>query len=79
MAVTDNYFHHGTSGIGDWYAVTEDGEMLVQEQDPTTDSPGYDAFDILALGGVVFYTSLSDVTGLDEKSYEEQGGAGGGR
>src|SRR5690625_1976907 len=79
MAVTDNYFGHGASGSGDWYAVTEDGEIQVQEQDPTTESPGYDAFDIHALGGVVFYTSNSGVTGLDEKSYKEQGGAGGGR
>src|SRR5699024_12463573 len=79
MAVTDNYFGHGASGSGDWYAVTEDCEIQVQDQDPTTESPGYDAFDIHALGVVVFYTSNSGVTGLDEKSYKEQGGAGGGR
>src|SRR5699024_4264598 len=79
MAVTDNYFGHGASGSGDWYAMTEDGEILVQEQDPRTESHGYDAFDIHALVGVVFYTSNSDVTGLDKSSYEEQGGAGGGR
>src|SRR5699024_8969839 len=37
MAVTDNYFGHGASGSGDWYAMTEDGEILVQEQDPRTE------------------------------------------
>src|SRR5699024_3239685 len=64
----------------DWNSPrAEDDEILVQEQDPRTESPGYDAFDIHALGGVVFYTSNSDVTGLDKSSYEEQGGAGGGR
>lgn len=79
MAVTDNYFGHGASGSGDWYAVTEDGEIQVQEQDPTKELPGYDAYDIHALGGVVFYTSLSGVIGYDDESDKTQGGAGGGR
>lgn len=66
MAVSDFFFNHGAAGKGDWYAVTENGEIQVQETIPEEKLPGYDAFDIHALGGVVFYTSLSGITGYDE-------------
>src|SRR5699024_8086575 len=79
MAVTDNYSGHGTSGSGDWYAMTEDGEILVHDQDPRQEEIGYKSYEIHALGGVVLYTSCSDVTGRDKSAYAEQGGAGGGR
>ncbi|MEK4946485.1 hypothetical protein [Carnobacterium sp. FSL W8-0810] len=65
MAVTDLFFNHGAAGKGDWYAVTEDGEIQVQQPFLDETLPGYDAFDIHALGGVVFYTSLSGITGYD--------------
>lgn len=79
MAVTDDYFDHGASGFGDWFAETEDGEIQVQQQVPTKELPGYDAYDMHALGGVVFYTSSSGVTGYDKEPKEKHGGAGGGR
>lgn len=77
MAVTDVYFGHGTSGKGDWYAATEDGDMQIQQQSPKEDLPGYDAYDIHALGGVVFYTSSSGITGYDKTPAEGTPGAGG--
>ncbi|MEG0289049.1 MAG: hypothetical protein RR725_05345 [Carnobacterium sp.] len=66
MAVSDFFFNHGAAGKGDWYAITEDEEIQVQETILDENLPGYDAFDIHALGGVVFYTSLSGITGYDE-------------
>ena len=63
MAVTDNYFTHGASGTGDWYAETVDGKALVQLQAP--DNPGYNAYQIHALGGVSFYTSKNGTIGYD--------------
>jgi len=79
MAVTDDYFDHGASGSGDWFAETEDGEIQVQQQSTQEELPGYDAYDIHALKGVVFYVSSSGVTGYDKKPGETHGGAGGGR
>src|SRR5699024_74810 len=75
MAVTDNYFGHGASGPGDWYAMTEDGEILVKDQDQRTESLYYYSLHLYALSCVVFYNSKSDVNALDKSSYEEQGGA----
>lgn len=63
MAVTDNYFTHGASGTGDWYAETVDGKALVQPQ--AQDNPGYNAYHIHALGGVSFYTSRNGDIGYD--------------
>lgn len=71
MAVSDFYLGHGASGKGDWYAATEDGEIQIQQQSFEEDLPGYDAYTIHALGGVVFYTSLSSVTGYDETPSSE--------
>lgn len=79
MAVTDAYFDYGASSSGDWFAETEDGEIQVQQQSTQEELPGYDAYDIHALKGVVFYVSSSGVTGYDEKAGETHGGAGGGR
>lgn len=76
MAVSDLFFNHGAAGKGDWYAVTEDGEIQVQETIPGENLPGYDAFDIHALGGVVFYTSLSGITGYDETPKTQATAAG---
>lgn len=76
MAVTDLFFNHGAAGKGDWYAVTEDGEIQVQQPFPDETLPGYDAFDIHALGGVVFYTSLSGVTRYDETPNTQATAAG---
>lgn len=55
MAVSKLYFSHGAAGRGDWYAVTPDGEVQVQDQD----NPGFNHFDIHAVGGVVFYQPAS--------------------
>ncbi|GMA08115.1 hypothetical protein GCM10025886_12660 [Tetragenococcus halophilus subsp. flandriensis] len=70
MAVSEKYFEHGAAGLGDWFANTEDGEIQTQDPYPEEDLPGYDAFDIHSLGGVVFYTSSSGVTGYDETPKE---------
>src|SRR5699024_3166025 len=64
LAVSNRYFDHGAAGQGDWFAETPDGEIQVQENEAGI--PGYDAFAIHALGGVVFYTSSGQVTGYDE-------------
>lgn len=61
MAVNPLYFDHGAAGRGDWYAVTPDG--LVQTQQSVENTPGYDAFPIHSLGGIVFYYSLFGTTG----------------
>ncbi|MDN6196122.1 MAG: hypothetical protein L0I93_06510 [Atopostipes suicloacalis] len=70
MAVSDKYFEHGAAGLGDWFANTEDGEIQTQDPYPEEDLPGYDAFDIHSLGGVIFYTSSYGVTGYDETPKE---------
>lgn len=62
MTVTSQYFAHGAGGRGDWYGVTVDGRIQVQE----LMTPGYNAFELHSLGGVVFYTSLDGSTGLNE-------------
>lgn len=64
MAVTTRYFEHGSGGIGDWYAVTPDGEVQVQNQQ----NPGFNHFDIHAIGGVAFYRPLSGDYGIDESA-----------
>lgn len=67
MALNDAYFDHGASGLGDWYAVTENGQrLLVQRQDPNINiSP--DAYIGEALGGVVFYTSKNGAVGYSNE------------
>lgn len=61
MAVTNMYFSHGAAGRGDWYAMTPDGEVQTQNQD----NPGFDHFDIHAVGGVAFYQPASGDFGED--------------
>lgn len=64
MAVNQNYFNHGASGRGDWYAVTPKGEyILVQQQDPTIRQEEY-AYLTHAIGGVVFYYSKYGTVGM---------------
>lgn len=67
MALNDAYFNHGASGLGDWYAETENGQrILVQRQDPNINvSP--DAYVGEALGGVVFYTSKYGTVGYSNE------------
>lgn len=62
LAVTTLYFQHGAAGSGDWYALTPDGQVQVQN----LDNPGFESFDIHAIGGVAFYTPLSGDYGRDE-------------
>lgn len=62
MCVSSQYFGHGSGGTGDWYALTVDGRMMTQVES----QPGYDAFELHSLGGVVFYTSLDGSVGLNE-------------
>lgn len=62
LAVTTLYFQHGAAGSGDWYALTPDGQIQVQN----LDNPGFESFDIHAIGGVAFYTPLSGDYGRDE-------------
>lgn len=65
MVVSDYYLGHGASGFGDWYANTVNGE--IQIQDVGMGMPGYDYFDIHAIGGVVFYTSIEKLYGYDSR------------
>lgn len=67
MALNNVYFNHGASGLGDWYAETENGQrILVQRQDPNINvSP--DAYVGEALGGVVFYTSKNGAVGYSNE------------
>lgn len=62
MCVSSQYFGHGSGGIGDWYGLTVDGRIMTQEESV----PGYNAFELHSLGGVVFYTSLDGSIGLNE-------------
>lgn len=64
LAVTTRYFEHGAGGISDWYAVTPDGQVQAQNQN----NPGFDHFDIHAIGGVAFYKPLSEDYGADESA-----------
>lgn len=64
MAVTVMYFTHGAAGYGDWYAVTPDGEVQAQD----LDNPGFDHFDIHAIGGVAFYQPESGDIGADKNA-----------
>ncbi|MGC6768165.1 hypothetical protein ACYSNR_14175 [Enterococcus sp. LJL128] len=60
MAVTDRYFDHGASGMGDWYAESVDGKIQVQE----VGNPGYNAYEIHAVGGVAFFIPLDGAVGI---------------
>ena len=66
MAVSDLFFNHGAASKGDCPAFTEDGDIQVQQLFPDETLPGYDAFEVHALGGVVFYTALLGITGYYE-------------
>ncbi|WP_051220454.1 hypothetical protein [Jeotgalicoccus marinus] len=72
LAVTDYYFGHGAAGHGDWYASTPHGDVQAQD----LDNPGFDAFDIHAVGGVVFYNPLSGEYGADENTEVESTASG---
>ncbi|QGG60740.1 zinc-ribbon domain-containing protein [Loigolactobacillus bifermentans] len=61
LAVSDYYFNHGAAGQGDWYAVTSDGRVQVQNQE----NPGHSGFKLHAIGGLVFYSSQDGTTGID--------------
>lgn len=74
MAVTDRFFDHGASGKGDWFAETEDGKALIQQQFP--DNPGYNAYKMHVLGGVTFYTAKDGTTGYDEAVNENDTASG---
>lgn len=62
LAVSDYYFNHGAAGRGDWYAVTSDGRVQVQDQD----NPGRSGFKLHAIGGLVFYAAKDGTTGIDD-------------
>ncbi|QYA48523.1 hypothetical protein [Nosocomiicoccus ampullae] len=62
MAVTDYYFGHGAGGRGDWAARTPHG--IVQAQD--LNNPGWEAFELHAIGGVAFYQPITEDYGRDE-------------
>ncbi|TGE71861.1 hypothetical protein [Weissella confusa] len=64
MAVSSWFFDHGAAGHGDWYALSDDGNIQVQNMD----HPGSTSFSIHAIGGVVFYTSLDGTTGVQDLS-----------
>ncbi|MGY3751135.1 hypothetical protein [Vagococcus acidifermentans] len=72
MAVNSDYFGHGASGIGDWYAPTADGPILVQQQHPDG-RPGFDYYSIHALGGVIFYYSVYGTTGRTDEVNSQNG------
>ena len=72
MAVNDYYFGHGAAGRGDWYATTPHGDVQVQDQD----NPGFDAFSIHAIGGIVFYQPISGDYGADENTEVESTASG---
>lgn len=65
MAVTKFFFTHGAGGSGDWYAITPDGEVQAQN----LDNPGFNHFDIHAIGGVAFYQPVSGDYGEDEHAH----------
>ncbi|MFV0560608.1 MAG: hypothetical protein ACK5NA_07820 [Enterococcus sp.] len=67
LAVNSEYFNHGASGSGDWYAVTSDGVMQIQQQDLQNGKPGYSAFPIHAIGGVVWYSSKFETVGVTDE------------
>lgn len=71
MAVNSEYFQHGVSGLGDWYASTPDGFVLVGEQ-TSPGRPGFDAYSIHAVSGVVFYYSLFGTLGQTDELNEHQ-------
>lgn len=64
MAISSRFFTHGAAGRGDWYALTPDGEVQMQDNG----NPGAGAFKIHMIGGCVFYTSLDGTIGLDQKA-----------
>lgn len=65
MAVTKIFFSHGAGGSGDWYANTPDGEVQAQN----LNNPGFEHFDIHAIGGVAFYHPISEDFGIDEYAH----------
>lgn len=72
MAVTDYYFGHGAAGHGDWVAKTPHGEVQAQN----LDNPGWDAFELHAIGGVAFYQPITGDFGRDENKGNIGTGAG---
>lgn len=64
MAVCKYFFEHGAAGMGDWYAITPDGNAQVQN----LDKPGYDAFPIHIVGGVTFYYSKNGTVGTTDEN-----------
>lgn len=64
MAVSSRFFTHGAAGRGDWYALTPDGDVQMQDNG----NPGAAAFNIHMVGGCVFYTSKDGTVGLDQQA-----------
>lgn len=72
MAVTNYYFGHGAAGRGDWVAKTPHGEVQAQN----LNNPGWDAFELHAIGGVAFYQPITGDFGRDENKGNIGTGAG---
>ena len=72
MAVTNYYFGHGAAGHGDWVAKTPHGEVQAQN----LDNPGWEAFELHAIGGVAFYQPITGDFGRDENKGNIGTGAG---
>ncbi|MGX6971489.1 hypothetical protein [Vagococcus bubulae] len=72
MAVTSEFFDHGSAGRGDWYAVTPDGLAMAQD----LDNPGYDYFPLHVVGGVTFYYSTNGTLGATDERQQSSFAAG---
>lgn len=76
MAVCSDFFDHGASGKGDWYAVVGDSQyVLVQQQTPDLRSYDYPYY-ANAVGGLVFYYSKFNTTGITDEINEPQNNPG---
>lgn len=65
-AVTPLFYTHTKHTIGDWYALTPDGDIQIQDNN----MPGYFAFDHHVIGGLSMYTSNKGITGKTNEIYK---------